>query len=474
LKAKYFPHSTFLQAPLGRSPSYAWRSIHSCRDVLTGGLRWRIGDGSSIDVWKDPWIPDTFAFKPSSPAPLGMANMRVKELIISNQAEWNLSRLRQTFSSSDVHCILAIPLAKNPYPDRLIWHFTRQGEYSVKTGYQLLKSTSEMNSPGSSRSNANKILMWQALWKLKLPMRILTFNWRFGKHILPLKDSLVRRRIGTDPTCSACEEDRETWFHAFISCSFSQAVWRLGGFSMDMAGLESLHPGDWILSRFHQLHTEQFAGLLVTLWSIWRHRLDHRHNQITLDPLRTHHLIRYYMDSSVSASQEQLDPPPLPPLPQQGWERPPAGFVKLNFDSGRCTPSTTGLGGLIRDDQGRCKAWFSYEYDTQLSPEVGEAMAARKILELAVAMKFPRVFVEGDCLLVIQALTDTSSSLFSSLGNVLHDSATLMAQFEVCRISHTRRQNNAAAHHLAKCRGRSYGFGSQSIPERVELFLLSD
>ncbi|EPS64028.1 hypothetical protein M569_10754 [Genlisea aurea] len=65
------------------------------------------------------------------------------------------------------------------------------------------------------------------------------------------------------------------------------------------------------------------------------------------------------MDSSVSVSQEQLDPPPLPPLPQQGWERPPAGFVKLNFDSGRCTPV-----------------------------EVREALAAWKILELAVAMKF--------------------------------------------------------------------------------------
>ncbi|EPS73861.1 hypothetical protein M569_00896, partial [Genlisea aurea] len=456
IKAKYYPHSSFLMAPLGRSPSYVWRGIHSSREVLLGGLRWRIGNGLSVDAWKDPWIPNTFAFKPTSAAPQGVGSILVKDFILSNHSGWNHTRLRQIFSPLDVKHILSIPLAKNSCPDRLIWHYTRHGEYSVKTGYQLLKGREDMLRPSSSQVNHDCILMWRALWKLQLPTRILTFGWRFAKNILPLKENLVRRRVGTDPTCPVCEMDRESWYHAFLTCPFSQAVWRLGGIPMDSVGREPLFPVDWLIARFQQLRAEQFSGLLVTLWCIWRHRMDHRHNQVTLDPLRTHHLIRYYVDSSGSAFSEQLDPPLLPPLLQQRWECPPVGFVKLNFDSGRCTPSSTGLGGLIRDDQGRCQAWFSYQLDTELDPEAGEALAARKILELALAMGFTRVIVEGDCLTVLQALADQAVTLFASLGNVLQDSLRLMEQFEACRLSHTRRQFNAAAHHLAKGQGRLY------------------
>lgn len=27
--------------------------------ALKSGLIWRVGDGSEIDIWKDPWIPIT-------------------------------------------------------------------------------------------------------------------------------------------------------------------------------------------------------------------------------------------------------------------------------------------------------------------------------------------------------------------------------------------------------------------------------
>ena len=38
MKAKYFPDDSILKAPLGKKPSFAWRSIHSSRDLLKEGL----------------------------------------------------------------------------------------------------------------------------------------------------------------------------------------------------------------------------------------------------------------------------------------------------------------------------------------------------------------------------------------------------------------------------------------------------
>lgn len=49
-KAKYYPGSNFLDAKLGRNPSYVWRSILESQTMLKRGARWRVGDGRSISV----------------------------------------------------------------------------------------------------------------------------------------------------------------------------------------------------------------------------------------------------------------------------------------------------------------------------------------------------------------------------------------------------------------------------------------
>lgn len=61
-KAKYFATSDFMIATLRNQPSYAWRSIFVAREVLHLGLRWHIGDGKSVHIWRDPWLPTKGSF----------------------------------------------------------------------------------------------------------------------------------------------------------------------------------------------------------------------------------------------------------------------------------------------------------------------------------------------------------------------------------------------------------------------------
>lgn len=56
LKAKYFKHTSFDNAELGRHPSYTWKSILVGCDELKKGLRWRIGNGKDIRIWTDKWL----------------------------------------------------------------------------------------------------------------------------------------------------------------------------------------------------------------------------------------------------------------------------------------------------------------------------------------------------------------------------------------------------------------------------------
>lgn len=50
LQAKYFPRGIILQAPLGKRPSFSWRSIQRASTLLQQGLIWKIGDGSNVKI----------------------------------------------------------------------------------------------------------------------------------------------------------------------------------------------------------------------------------------------------------------------------------------------------------------------------------------------------------------------------------------------------------------------------------------
>ncbi|XP_057739674.1 uncharacterized mitochondrial protein AtMg00310-like [Arachis stenosperma] len=54
-KAKYFPYSPFMNAQIGQNPSWTWRSILEGRNMLKKGLKWQIGQGTQVRIYKDIW-----------------------------------------------------------------------------------------------------------------------------------------------------------------------------------------------------------------------------------------------------------------------------------------------------------------------------------------------------------------------------------------------------------------------------------
>nr|XP_025675778.1 uncharacterized protein LOC112776041 [Arachis hypogaea] len=57
LKAKYFRYTDFLHAEIGSVPSWGWRSILEGRKVIEKGLLWKIGSGTNVRIFHDPWLP---------------------------------------------------------------------------------------------------------------------------------------------------------------------------------------------------------------------------------------------------------------------------------------------------------------------------------------------------------------------------------------------------------------------------------
>jgi hypothetical protein len=67
LKAKYFPNTDILGAKPREGISYTWRSILKGIEVVRSGVIKRVGDGTSISVWSDPWLPRNWSRTPITP-----------------------------------------------------------------------------------------------------------------------------------------------------------------------------------------------------------------------------------------------------------------------------------------------------------------------------------------------------------------------------------------------------------------------
>ena len=110
-KEKYFPKGDLLNADLGSNPSYAWRSVWNAQPILRDGMRWLVGNGRRIGIWKDKWIPNPTTFKVVSPQSVLDPDAKVSELINEERGAWNQSLVNRTFLSFEAETILGIPLS---------------------------------------------------------------------------------------------------------------------------------------------------------------------------------------------------------------------------------------------------------------------------------------------------------------------------------------------------------------------------
>lgn len=107
LKGGYFKHTDIMESSLGSNPSYVWRSLSWGKELLERGLCRRIGDGSTVDIFRDRWIP-------TRQQKLGAECIRVPEgskvsTLISN-GQWNEQKIHQVCLPYIANEILSIPI----------------------------------------------------------------------------------------------------------------------------------------------------------------------------------------------------------------------------------------------------------------------------------------------------------------------------------------------------------------------------
>jgi hypothetical protein len=124
-KAKFFPNGTLLDAKLNKRGSYAWQSIIKTRDIILKGVAWRVGDGKTIKIWRDKWLPEDHHQKILFPGPVMLAESTVSQLFLPNVLHWDDHLIDQLFHPYDAKVIKSIPLSTRSTKDSLFWRGTK-------------------------------------------------------------------------------------------------------------------------------------------------------------------------------------------------------------------------------------------------------------------------------------------------------------------------------------------------------------
>lgn len=149
LKAKYYPKDSIFSCKLSKNSSWIWQSLMSVREEFGNGIWRKVGNGRSINIWEDAWIPDNPGGKITSSKTLGCELTKVEELI--SNFRWNYPLIFRTFNKKNADSILKIPMSLAGREDSNFWIHSPTGQYTAKTGYECLsmkdKKLSNKNSP---------------------------------------------------------------------------------------------------------------------------------------------------------------------------------------------------------------------------------------------------------------------------------------------------------------------------------------
>ncbi|KAG7547813.1 Ribonuclease H domain [Arabidopsis suecica] len=272
LKAKYFSKTHLMEAKLGSRPSHAWRSIFQGMQLIKQGLKWRICDGNTVRVWHDQWLDN-----PPRPAKSlsihNSTNLKVSDLMKPSTTIWDDNKLRELIHPEDIPIIQRIRPRVIRSPDEPTWIYTKNGQYSVKSGYHQL-SKPDLEFPSQLPSNMD---IWKAIWALNVPPKLKHFWWKIIHNALPVADNLAHRHIKITTNCLFCNEGTESIIHLLFQCRVAKEIWELSPICISPGQLERATS---LLQIFQDLisskgksgfkdHLFPFIG-----WRIWKARND--------------------------------------------------------------------------------------------------------------------------------------------------------------------------------------------------------
>lgn len=391
---------------------------------------------------QDPWVT-----RPPSFLPITQGineDLRVSDLI-QEPGKWNSALIQQIYLSPDAQSILTIPLSPFNHIDSWLWHYTKNGNYSVKSGYNLA-----MSKASSSPSSSTEVLSnwWTFFWKIKIPRKILIFGWRGFHEILPTNKGLYRRNVSPNSRCPVCGGSEDTNAHAVFWCSFAQQRWGLLDFPFLVGQKDKISFKEVLCYASDLLEKDSMEKWLISTWGIWIERNKKTHEQPRNPEQLKRWLSAFYVE--VKNAQTSEGETVHGERNQRGQPEIEIQDLTLCVDAATSTnDEMVGLGTVIFSTNRRPRAGLSKPLKGGLSVLHAEALALLVGLRWAQNIGLPIKNIYSDSLSLVKALKNTHE-FYNELGILLSDIQRVVASFHGAAVTHMKRVFNTTAHNLAK------------------------
>ena len=137
-----------------------------------------------------------------------------------------MAEIDRLFLLDKAATIKAIPLSLLDQTELPFWPYSREGVFSVKSGYHRLMELEDTKLNGATNDGITSPV-WKAIWRMNVPNRVKSLVWRAGRNALPTRMNMVRRHILTNAMCPKCKVQLEETLHALWSCLILQDVWKV-------------------------------------------------------------------------------------------------------------------------------------------------------------------------------------------------------------------------------------------------------
>ncbi|KAK7837690.1 hypothetical protein CFP56_020890 [Quercus suber] len=324
-KAKFFPNCSVYDCEVSTKGSYAWKSIIQAKHVMELGSVWRIGDGKSVKIRGDRWLPLNSASKIVSPVVALPPGAMVCDIIDQNEHQWKSELIAQEFLPHEANIIKGIPLSDRNIPDKQVWNASSHGVYTTRSAYKLL-ALAERNKVPTCSTNRGSSNIWREIWSLQVPYKVRHLIWRAANEALPTLCNLQRRRVVQSACCQNCRAACEDTVHALWGCHRLVVVWEKDAELMKCTRHKFSVFAD-LLELVFSLRDRTDVNLLCTImWQIWNRRNSARVGDSIVEfnhiRAKAEELVMDFQSaqvleqrlSTVCASAGRWRPPSPPPL----------------------------------------------------------------------------------------------------------------------------------------------------------------
>lgn len=332
-KARYFKSTDFINAELGNSPSFIWRSVFEAQQGVKIGVRRRVGRGTEIDILKDPWLPCDVNPKVTSVHP-NLVGEKVSSLMVADELSWDVDLVRDMFNQRDADLILSITLNVSRTNDGWYWSLEKSGQFSVKSLYRHMQ---EMKDEGANREVSG---FWKKMWKLRVPPKIKNMLWRAVSNCLPTKSLLRSKHVNVNQICPLCQVDRETTVHCLVNCSFARVCWSHMDIEITMENEVCF--GTWLEERLNAAEGDRKKDTVMICWAIRTVRIDQVWKNKGATVATVVFLAKTTLQNWTKAQDRNVVPVAAFLTEADGserWIRPVGTSIKVNVDAALFTES---------------------------------------------------------------------------------------------------------------------------------------